>query len=208
MRKPMTLVATLAVSALLFAGCSQQTADPQQQPKPPQNNGGGTGDTAPQPPTENNDSTEQPGEQAPTADKTDDEIQTEIKGKLARLTDPSGYTLPVDATGHVENATSLDDVAELLRKKGYTHDLAVLLAHSFYKENAGAVEIIATDGRPGIFQAEQDATFTKKNKYVWHVEQQHTDNGLWEPHTAIYEIEVLRDGSYRLNLWDTRPLDS
>lgn len=200
MRKSVHLFATLAVSALLFAGCSQQTETPTN----PDDQGNTNQTPPPAPPGETPDP---PGEQTPDEPKTEAEIQTEIRGKLARMTDPSGYILPTDANGHVAGLTSLDEVAEALRKKGYTQEIAIRLANSFYKEQSGgAVGIIATEGEKGVFERDKEATFTKKNKNVWLVEQEHPENGLWEPHIAVFEMEVLKDGTYRLNRWETRPL--
>ncbi|MBL0387306.1 hypothetical protein JJB07_11650 [Tumebacillus sp. ITR2] len=191
-------VAAAAGLALMLTGCSQQTAQPtptKQVPTP----------TQPNVPKESGTSSETPTP-TPSVDKTDDEIQVEIKEKLNRLTHTQGYILPTDSSQQVVGATTLAEVSELLRKKGYSSDLAHKLTASFYQEQGSAVTIIAKDGYVGAFDPALDAVLARKNKYSWTVTQKHPDDALYGPHTATYEVEVLKDGSYRLNSWSVSSL--
>jgi hypothetical protein len=202
------LVATLVLPVVLV-GCSQQTQKPQDaSPTPPiqGNNGQGTGQTDSSTPSEGNDNVQ-------PADKTEEQIQAEIKTKLGRMTSPkTGYVLPADHNGLVEGATTLADVSEQLRKKGFSVALATSLAQEFYKaqpvsgSTPAGVKVIPRDGRIGTFDPKLDATFTKKNKWIWIVEQKHPDDQLHGPHIATYEVEALKDGTYRLNNWTTKNL--
>lgn len=194
MRKSMLVLLT---ASLLLTGCSLQTGK-EQTPTP----------TTPPPTTE-----EKPGntQHPPQTDpqpvaKSDEQIQDEIKEKLARMTSVKGYTLELAGDGTVKGAETLDDVAEQFRKKGYAPDIAKNLAQSFFKVESSGVKPISTDGWPGVFAADKPATFTKKNKWTWVVEQKHPEDGLYSPHTAHYEVEVLKDGTYRLNVWSTKEL--
>lgn len=197
--KPLWLAGALLASlSLALAGCSEPAAKPAPTKTAPQTPSNGS--TLPK-------ESDKPIENAaPSADKTDDQMQAEIKEKLNRLTHPQGYVLPTDAAQHVIGAATLDEVSELLRKKGYSLDLARTLTQQFYKTSNGAVTIIATDGYPGAFDPAQDAVFARKNKYAWSITQKHPDDALHGPHTANYEVEVLKDGSYRLNAWTTQNL--
>jgi hypothetical protein len=209
MRKTITaLVAALVLPAVLV-GCSQQTQKPQDtSPKPPitDNNGQQSGPSDSTTPSEGN------GTVKPT-DKTDEVIQAEIKTKLGRMTSvKTGYVLPTDSHGLVEGATTIADVSELLRKKGFSIELATSIAKEFYKvqpasgSTPAGVTVIARDGRIGTFDPNKEATFTKKNKRIWIVEQKHQDDQLHGPHVALYEVEALKDGTYRLNSWTTKNL--
>ncbi|MGB8955772.1 MAG: hypothetical protein WCC10_10370 [Tumebacillaceae bacterium] len=188
MRK--AIVLAVAAGLLVLSGCSKPAETPQ---KPP---AASEGDKQPQ--AGGSDADKQP--QA-AVEKTEDEIKQEITQKLARLTDPKGYALPTDSSGHVDGAVSVDDVTELLRKKGYSPDLAKLLAKEFYQAEGSGVKLIARDGAAGVFQPDAEATWTKKSKYVWSIEQKHPNDQLNGPHVANYEVEVLKDGTYRLNAW-------
>lgn len=187
MRKTML---ALTAAALLLVGCSQKTESPPPQTTPPPSNNGGTTDPA------------------PVAEKSEEQIKTEIREKLARMTDPkSGYVLPND-NGVVQDVTTLAEVTEKLRKKGYSLPLAETLTEEFFKEQAQGgttqVIIIPRDGHPGVFEPEMEATFTKKGKWTWVIEQDHPDDKLHGPHTSTYEVEVLKDGTYRLNAWTNK----
>ncbi|MCX7571769.1 hypothetical protein OS242_17635 [Tumebacillus sp. DT12] len=170
-----------------------KTSEPGQQPGSP----GGSGGSGTDP---NGGTEEKAGE------KSEEQIQKEIREKLARMTHPKGYSLPHDGSGRVEDVETLDEVAELLRKKGYAPDIARTLTEEFYEAKNGAIQLIPRDGYPGVFDADKPAAFFKKNKWTWTVEQDHKDDMLHGPHVATYEVEVLRDGSYRLNVWRTKPV--
>ena len=188
MRK--AIVWVVAAGLLLLSGCSKPTETPQKPPEASQ------GDKQPQ--AGGSDADKQP--QA-AVEKTEDEIKKEITQKLARLTDPKGYALPTDSSGLVQGAASVDYVTGLLRKKGYSTELAQLLAKEFYQAQGSGVKLIARDGAAGVFQADAEAAWTKKSKYVWLIEQSHPNDQLNGPHIAKYEVEVLKDGTYRLNSW-------
>lgn len=188
MRKAIVLV--VAAGLLVLGGCSKPAETPQTPPA--------ASESGKQPQAGGSDAGQQP--QA-AVEKTEDEIKKEITQKLSRMTDPKGYALPTDSSGLVQGAASADDVAELLRKKGYSTELAKLLAKEFYQAEGSGVKMIARDGAVGVFQADAEATWTKKSKYVWLIEQQHPNDQLNGPHIAKYEVEVLKDGTYRLNSW-------
>jgi hypothetical protein len=197
-------VAALAL-ALLLVGCSTPSGQPQAQP--PAKNGqpapgggatdggkSGTGGTG-------SDAVKEPAAE----EKTEAQVQQEIREKLGRLTNPkTGYALPVDANGLVKEVATLDEIAELLRKKGYAPSLAKELTEGFYKVSGKGVMLIARDGHPGVFDTKQTAVMIKKNKWSWTVEQEHPNDQLNGPHVAVYEVEVLKDGTYRLNSWKTK----
>ncbi|MGZ4031082.1 MAG: hypothetical protein ACXVDJ_02700, partial [Tumebacillaceae bacterium] len=191
----------------VLVGCSQQTQKPQdmsQKPPVTDNNGQQPGPSDSSTPNEGNSNVQ------PT-DKTEEQIQAEIKTKLGRMTSAkTGYVLPTDSQGLVEGATTIADVSELLRKKGFSIELATSLAKEFYKvqpasgSTPAGVMVIARDGRIGTFDPNEEATFTKKNKWIWIVEQKHPNDQLNGPHVATYEVEALKDGTYRLNSWTTK----
>jgi len=135
---------------------------------------------------------------------TDAEQQAEIKAKLNRMTTPSGYVLPVDEDNVVQGAVTLEQVAEMLRKKGFAEALAMDLADEFYKEDSSTVKLVPRDGRMGVFLLDEPATFTKKNKFTWTIVQRNTKDKLHGPHTSTYEVERLKDGTYRLNRWSAQ----
>jgi len=202
MRKSMLILVT---ASLLLTGCSLST-DKQTPTTPPptQNEKPGTGG---QSGNGGGNNTQNPPPSDPkTEAKSDKQVQDEIKEKLARMTQPKGYMLEYSSDGTVKGVKTLDDVAEQLRKKGYAPDIAKNLAKSFYKVESGNVKLVATEGWPGVFEDNKPATFTKKNKWTWTIEQKHPEDGLYEPHTAHYEVEVLKDGTYRLNVWTTKKL--
>ncbi|ASS74774.1 hypothetical protein CIG75_07150 [Tumebacillus algifaecis] len=199
-------VLMLAITAMLLVGCAPKADQqkPSGQTAPPQSNNGGTGSDTPKP----SDGTKLP---TPTAEKTDEQIKTEIRAKLQRLTTAqSGYSLPVNDKQVVQQVSSLQDVTESLRKKGYSQPLAKTLTEEFYQERitGGTAQIIllARGGHMGRFSTDAEATFTKKSKWVWLIEQEHPDDNLHGPHTSTYEVEVLKDGTYRLNSWTNRKL--
>ncbi|ARU63509.1 hypothetical protein CBW65_22760 [Tumebacillus avium] len=198
MRKTML---ALTAAALLLVGCSQKTESPPPQTTPPPSNNGGTGGNTPDP----NGGTTDP---APVAEKSEEQIKTEIGAKLTRMTDAkSGYVLP-NNNGVVQDVTTLAEVTEKLRKKGYSLPLAETLTEEFFKEKTQGgstqVIIIARDGYPGVFEPDKEATFTKKGKWTWVIEQEHNENMLHGPHISTYEVEVLKDGTYRLNAWTNK----
>jgi hypothetical protein len=198
MRKGMLVLTAAAL--LLLAGCSEKTGSPEPQATLPKTNDGDA-----QKPIE----PAQPPLKA--EEKTEDQIKQEIREKLGRLTTPqSGYAQPVGDDNAVQGVSSLEEVTELLRKKGYSLPLAKTLTHEFYKEQTQGgqtkVVLIARDGYAGVFDPKEEATFTKKNKWIWVVEQEHPDDALHGPHTATYEVEVLKDGTYRLNSWTTKAM--
>lgn len=206
MLKPNWFLLVLSVSLLLvLVGCAKQTADDKSNTPPQTKVPAQTQKPAPKEtpkPTEN--------ESTPTSDKTDEMIQAEIREKLGRMTHPPGYVLPTDSEQRVQGVSNLADVTELLRKKGYSIDLARILAQQFYQEHSSAsgayVTVIATDGYPGPFDLALDATFTRKNKYTWTVAQKHSNDALYGPHIATYDVEVLKDGTYRLNAWTAQKM--
>ncbi|TCP54601.1 hypothetical protein EV586_104222 [Tumebacillus sp. BK434] len=200
MRKTML---ALCAAAWLLVGCAQKTESPPPTTPPPASNQGETGGqgTTPEP----NGGAANP---APVAEKTEEQTKGEIREKLARMTDPkTGYVLPND-NGVVQEVTTLPEVTEKLRKKGYSLPLAQTLTEEFFKEQTRGgttqVVIIPRGGHPGVFQPEQAATFTKKGKWIWVIEQDHDDNLLHGPHISSYEVEVLKDGTYRLNTWTNK----
>ncbi|PWK16004.1 hypothetical protein [Tumebacillus permanentifrigoris] len=200
--KPLWLtLALLASLSLALVGCSEQTAKPVPNKSTPQ-----TPSNATKLPTESDKPIENP---TPTP-KSDDEIQAEIKEKLNRMTHPQGYVLPTDAEQHVTGVSTLAQVSEQLRKKGYSIDLARVLTQQFYQEHATSgsayVTILATDGYPGAYDPRLEAVFARKNKFAWTITQKHPDDVLNGPNVATYEVEVLKDGSYRLNAWKAENL--
>ncbi|KEO85144.1 hypothetical protein [Tumebacillus flagellatus] len=196
--KPTVFLAAAAALSLLLTGCSLETVEPK--PSAP----------APAPsqtpsPSDLPKETGLPGttdaEPTPSAGKTDDQIQAEIREKLGRLTHPQGYILPADAAQTVTGVSTTAEVTELLRKKGYSLDLARSLTAEFYREKNQTVTIVAREGMAGGFDPAQDAVLARKNKFTWTITQKHPDDPLSGPNTAVYEVEVLKDGSYRLNAW-------
>jgi len=204
------IIAAVAGLALLITGCSAETDQPETKVEPPASREdakpkeGGADPSGLE--------SEAKGEDAQAIDekaedeKSEADVQAEIKEKLARMTQPRGYTLNVDSQNRVLDALSLSDVAEQLRKRGFAQQLAERITEEFYREQDGAVVMLARDGLPGVFESVKEASFTKKNKYVWTVTQKHPESGLHDPHTAVYEVEVLKDGTYRLNAWSVNPL--
>jgi hypothetical protein len=212
MHKLMWMTASLA--ALLLTGCSSDSPEPKQptttdqpkqaQPDKGQSAGPKENGTTPAPITGE---AGQGNEGNPASEKTDDQIKGEIRTKLARLTAAkTGYSLPADANLAIKGAATLEDVTEMLRKKGYSVELAKTLTHEFFKEKDGHVVMVARDGYAGRFLEQEDAEFTKSGKHVWTVVQKHLDDQLHGPHVSTYEVEVLKDGTYRLNSWKNKQL--
>jgi hypothetical protein len=189
----------LVVALLLLTACSSPTDSP---PKPPETSKG-------QPQQGNSDhqmSETKKEDEDQLDDKTEEQIQKEIREKLGRMTHPKGYSLPLNHEGFVQGVSTLDEVEELLRKKGYAPEIARSLTEEFYQVKGSGVTLIARDGAPGVFDPEKPAAFFKKNKWTWTVEQEHKDDALHGSHVASYEVELLKDGNYRLNRWKTKPL--
>ncbi len=187
-------ILALSVASLLFVGCSQQVEQPVTPPQETKAQGGGE--------------TSNPSQDAV---KTEEETKQEIREKLTRLTEPkAGYVLPTSDDGVVQDVSSLAEVTERLRKKGYSLPLAKALTAEFYKEQGASgakkVMLIAKGGYKGQFAGTAEATFTKINRWAWQIVQKHPEDQLYGAHISTYEVEVLKDGTYRLNAWTNQDL--